>query len=134
MVNLWFYSLVIFESDSLLDDASRHRESISMLQLDTNCLDAFEASRWLAEKIFLDLFSVSVINGPFIDGRTTRIESARGGFTIHCLDPLGYIRPYPRTGLGDLLVHHAIALGLHTTTLILVKDALDVRGSKLMLE
>jgi hypothetical protein len=27
-------------------------------------------------------------------GRTTGIEPARGGFTIHCLDPLGYIRPY----------------------------------------
>ncbi|GFQ08629.1 hypothetical protein PHJA_003006900 [Phtheirospermum japonicum] len=32
------------------------------------------------------------------DGRTTGIEPARGGFTIHCLDPLGYIRPYPHTG------------------------------------
>ncbi|KAG5568865.1 hypothetical protein H5410_064109 [Solanum commersonii] len=30
-----------------------------------------------------------------------------------------------------LLVHHAIALGLHTTTLILVKGALDARGSNL---
>jgi hypothetical protein len=39
---------------------------------------------------------VSVTNGPFIDGRMTGIEPARGGFTIHCLDPLGYIRPYPR--------------------------------------
>jgi hypothetical protein len=28
-----------------------------------------------------------------IDGRTTGIEPAHGGFTIHCLDPLGYIRP-----------------------------------------
>ena len=28
------------------------------------------------------------------DGRTTGIEPAHGGFTIHCLDPLGYIRPY----------------------------------------
>ena len=28
-------------------------------------------------------------------------------------------------GPGDFLVHHAIALGLHTTTLILVKGALD---------
>lgn len=45
-----------------------------------------------AEKI-LGLSSVSVTNGPFIDGRTTGIEPARGGFTIHCLDPLGYIRP-----------------------------------------
>ncbi|CAH1415736.1 unnamed protein product [Lactuca virosa] len=35
-------------------------------------------------------------------------------------------------GPGDFLVHHAIALGLHTTTLILVKGVLDARGSKLM--
>ena len=35
-------------------------------------------------------------------------------------------------GPGDFLVHHAIALGLHTSTLILVKGALDARGSKLM--
>ena len=33
-------------------------------------------------------------------------------------------------GPGDFLVH-VIALGLHTTTLILVKGALDARGSKL---
>jgi photosystem I P700 chlorophyll a apoprotein A2 len=35
-------------------------------------------------------------------------------------------------GPGDFLVHHAFALGIHTTTLILVKGALDARGSKLM--
>ena len=35
-------------------------------------------------------------------------------------------------GPGDFLIHHAIALALHTTTLILVKGALDARGSKLM--
>jgi len=35
-------------------------------------------------------------------------------------------------GPGDFLVHHAIALGLHTTALILVKGALDARSSKLM--
>ncbi|NEQ63994.1 MAG: photosystem I core protein PsaB [Symploca sp. SIO1B1] len=35
-------------------------------------------------------------------------------------------------GPGDFLVHHAIALGLHTTALILIKGALDARGSKLM--
>ncbi|MEC4892059.1 MAG: photosystem I core protein PsaB [Oscillatoria sp. PMC 1051.18] len=39
---------------------------------------------------------------------------------------------YLTIGPGDFLVHHAIALGLHTTTLILVKGALDSRGSKLM--
>jgi photosystem I P700 chlorophyll a apoprotein A2 len=35
-----------------------------------------------------------------------------------------------KIGPGDFLVHHAIALGLHTTSLILVKGALDARGSK----
>ena len=35
-------------------------------------------------------------------------------------------------GPGDFLVHHGIALGLHTTALILIKGALDARGSKLM--
>ncbi|PHT54808.1 Photosystem I chlorophyll a apoprotein A1 [Capsicum baccatum] len=35
-------------------------------------------------------------------------------------------------GPGDFLVHDAIALSLHTTTLILVKGALYARGSKLM--
>ncbi|KAL0540837.1 hypothetical protein IC582_020853 [Cucumis melo] len=32
----------------------------------------------------------------------------------------------------DFLVHHVIALGLHATTLILVKEALNTRGSKFM--
>jgi photosystem I P700 chlorophyll a apoprotein A2 len=35
-------------------------------------------------------------------------------------------------GPGDFMVHHAIARGLHTTTLFLVKGALAARGSKLM--
>jgi photosystem I P700 chlorophyll a apoprotein A2 len=34
-------------------------------------------------------------------------------------------------GTGDLLVHHAIALGLHLTTLILVKGSLDAKSSRL---
>nr|P58383.2 RecName: Full=Photosystem I P700 chlorophyll a apoprotein A2; AltName: Full=PSI-B; AltName: Full=PsaB [Amphidinium carterae]CAC34542.2 photosystem 1 P-700 protein B [Amphidinium carterae] len=32
---------------------------------------------------------------------------------------------------GDFLVHHAIALGLHTTVLVLIKGALDSQGSYL---
>jgi len=36
-------------------------------------------------------------------------------------------------GPGDFLVHHATALGLHATTLILIKGALDAREFKLML-
>ena len=35
-------------------------------------------------------------------------------------------------GPGDFLVHHAIALGLHVTVLILAKGALDSRSSKLI--
>ena len=35
-------------------------------------------------------------------------------------------------GPGDFLVHHAIALGLHTSALIFIKGALDARGSTLM--
>ena len=35
-------------------------------------------------------------------------------------------------GPADLLAHHAIALGLHTTVLILVKGSLDIRGSRLI--
>jgi photosystem I P700 chlorophyll a apoprotein A2 len=35
-------------------------------------------------------------------------------------------------GPGDLLVHHAIALGLHVTFLIIIKGALAASGSKLM--
>ena len=33
---------------------------------------------------------------------------------------------------GDFLVHHAIALGLHVTTLVFLKAALNARSSKLM--
>ena len=35
-------------------------------------------------------------------------------------------------GTSDLLAHHAIALGLHTTVLVLVKGSLDMRGSRLI--
>ena len=35
-------------------------------------------------------------------------------------------------GAGDLLAHHAISLGLHTTVLILIKGSLDMRGSRLI--
>lgn len=35
-------------------------------------------------------------------------------------------------GPGDLMVHHAIALGLHVTILILVKGAFNGNGSKIM--
>nr|AVY51805.1 photosystem I apoprotein A2 [Pyrocystis lunula] len=33
---------------------------------------------------------------------------------------------------GDLIAHHAIALGLHVTSLICIKGSLDARGSRIM--
>ena len=59
-------------------------------------MDAFESLEMTLAEKFFDVGSVTLSKGPFIDGRTTGIEPAHGGFTIHCLDPLGYIRPYPR--------------------------------------
>ena len=41
-------------------------------------------------------------------GRTTGIEPAHGGFTIHCLDPLGYIRPYPRAQVESVFIYDQI--------------------------
>ncbi len=35
-------------------------------------------------------------------------------------------------GPGDVMVHHALAFGLHLSSLIGLKGALDARGSKLM--
>ena len=35
-------------------------------------------------------------------------------------------------GPADLLAHHAISLGLHTTVLVLLKGSLDTRGSRLI--
>jgi photosystem I P700 chlorophyll a apoprotein A2 len=58
-------------------------------------------------------------NGPWLPGW---LDAINGGANSLFLT----------IGPGDFLVHHAIALGLHTTTLILVKGALDARGSKLM--
>jgi photosystem I P700 chlorophyll a apoprotein A2 len=57
-----------------------------------------------------------------------------GGWIPGWLDAInaGNNSLFLQIGPGDFLVHHAIALGLHTTTLILVKGALDARGSKLM--
>ncbi|GJZ20932.1 photosystem I P700 chlorophyll A apoprotein, partial [Tanacetum coccineum] len=59
------------------------------------------------------------------EGRFQRRKSM-GRYRLLSMDLRSGNRP------GDFLVHHAIALGLHTTTLILVKGALDARGSKLM--
>nr|YP_003795270.2 photosystem I P700 chlorophyll a apoprotein A2 [Chromera velia]ADJ66512.2 photosystem I P700 chlorophyll a apoprotein A2 [Chromera velia] len=42
------------------------------------------------------------------------------------------VSPFLNVGPGDFLVHHAIALGLHTTVLILIKGAIDSRGSRFM--
>ncbi len=51
---------------------------------------------------------------------------------LQSLNLYGYDNTWNHIGPGDFLIHHAIALGLHTTRLILVKGALDARGSRLM--
>jgi photosystem I P700 chlorophyll a apoprotein A2 len=61
----------------------------------------------------------SAANGAWLPGWLDAINSGKNSLFL-------------TIGPGDFLVHHAIALGLHTTTLILVKGALDARGSKLM--
>jgi len=50
-------------------------------------------------------------------------SSAKSLMTLSYLIPLGP---------GDLLIHHAIALGLHITTLIFLKGSFDGIGSNLM--
>jgi hypothetical protein len=48
-----------------------------------------------------------------ITGSSSRIET--GGFTIHCLDPLGYICPYPAKGFSLFSIHYySIYSDLHT--------------------
>jgi len=78
----------------------------------------------------------SINGGP---GLTAAAQASAGtpvGNMLQQCATLGYdklIQPvFLPIGPGDFLVHHAIALGLHTTVLILVKGALDARGSKLM--
>ncbi|KAL4179630.1 hypothetical protein AMTRI_Chr13g88250 [Amborella trichopoda] len=60
------------------------------------------------------------------------IQSAHGktsyGFNLNAINENGNSL-FLTIGPGDFLVHHAIAQGLHTTTLISVKGALDARGS-----
>jgi len=63
-----------------------------------------------------DLF---LVESPWLPGWLQAINSTKNSLFL-------------TIGPGDFLIHHAIALGLHTTTLILVKGALDARGSKLM--
>uniref|UniRef100_UPI0030017E44 photosystem I p700 apoprotein A2 n=1 Tax=Cephaleuros lagerheimii TaxID=2738443 RepID=UPI0030017E44 len=63
-------------------------------------------------------------------GKTVAYSASQGFWLSGWLGSINNI--FLTIGPGDFLVHHAIALGLHTTTLILVKGALDARGSKLM--
>ncbi|CAL0305828.1 unnamed protein product [Lupinus luteus] len=78
---------------------------------------SFKYTTWvLAMQCGWTLMSIR-INHPFHGGKSLLARQEDSKFEIL---------------YGDFLVHHAIALGLHTTTLILVKGALDARGSKLM--
>lgn len=64
--------------------------------------DIKERFRQLIIRIFYNIFDCSnlyhiflvemTIRHYFIHGRTTGIEPAHGGSTIHCLNPLGHVR------------------------------------------
>ncbi len=94
----------------------------------------------LIEPLFAQFIQAS--HGKMIYGMDVLLANADGAATAAASglwlpgwlqainDPNGSL--FLPIGPGDFLVHHAIALGLHTTTLILVKGALDARGSKLM--
>ncbi|MDX2270719.1 MAG: photosystem I core protein PsaB [Cyanobacteriota bacterium] len=94
----------------------------------------------LIEPVFAQFIQAS--HGKLIYGMDVLLANANGaasaaasnlwlpGWLSAINDPNGTL--FLPIGPGDFLVHHAIALGLHTTTLILVKGALDARGSKLM--
>ncbi|KEH16432.1 photosystem I P700 chlorophyll A apoprotein, partial [Medicago truncatula] len=69
---------------------------------------------------------------PKIAGHISLIKAHNLDRTYICPNGYNLLMVKLHMGPGDFLVHHAIALGLHTTTLILVKGALDARGSKLM--
>ena len=68
--------------------------------------------------------------GPEADGNLTRWFVLGGLWTFVAFHgTLGLVGMVVITA-GDFLVHHAIALGLHTTTLVLVKAAVNSRSSK----
>ncbi|CAN6483147.1 unnamed protein product [Victoria cruziana] len=70
---------------------------------------------------------LSSMNGPaFNVGQSLWLPSWLNAINKNYNSLFLTIRP------GDFLVHHAIALVLHTTTLILVKGALDAHGSMLI--
>jgi photosystem I P700 chlorophyll a apoprotein A2 len=62
-----------------------------------------------------NLYGQSILSPAFSSYNQSTLESA--------LLPIGP---------ADLLAHHAISLGLHTTVLILLKGSLDARGSRLI--
>ena len=68
-----------------------------------------------------------LIEALFAFNDATIVAGPPGKAVEHC-DPHDSLSALP----GDLLAHHAIALGLHVTILILFKGSLDARGSKLM--
>ncbi|KAH9778050.1 Leucine-rich repeat (LRR) family protein [Citrus sinensis] len=65
-----------------------------------------------------------------IDGRMTGIEPARGGFTIHYLDPLGHICPYLHRRRKNADIHFLFQASLLGENLVKINSAiyLSVKG------
>jgi photosystem I P700 chlorophyll a apoprotein A2 len=107
-ITLWlgFHTLLVYAHN---DAVSAFGEADKQLILDPIYAQIIQAASGKT------LYGQSLLSPALGQGAQSTLESA--------LLPLG---------AGDLLAHHAISLGLHTTVLILIKGSLDARGSRLI--
>merc|ERR1719343_1513849 len=107
-ITLWlgFHTLLLYAHN---DAVSAFGEADKQLILDPIYAQIIQAASGKT------IYGQSILSPTLATGSQSTLENA--------LLPLG---------ASDLLAHHAIALGLHTTALILIKGSLDARGSRLI--
>jgi photosystem I P700 chlorophyll a apoprotein A2 len=107
-ITLWlgFHTLLLYAHN---DAVSAFGEADKQLILDPIYAQIIQAASGKT------IYGQSVLSPALAHGSQSTLENA--------LLPLG---------ASDLLAHHAISLGLHTTVLILIKGSLDARGSRLI--
>merc|ERR1712190_414899 len=90
---------------------------------------------WVCLFLGFHTLRIYVHNDIMVAFRTSEKQILIEPVFAQWVQSLGFYRfdgAWRSVGPGDFLVHHAIALGLHTTTLVLLKGALDARWSKLI--
>jgi photosystem I P700 chlorophyll a apoprotein A2 len=107
-ITLWlgFHTLLVYAHN---DAVSAFGEADKQLILDPIYAQIIQAASGKS------IYGQSILSPALAKGSQSTLENA--------LLPLGP---------SDLLAHHAISLGLHTTVLILIKGSLDARGSRLI--